>query len=36
MKLEQQSVVNVRQREILKSRIIQTLLDKPSRLWQAP
>ena len=36
MKLEQQAVVNVRQREILKSRIIQALLDKPSRLWQAP
>ena len=36
MKLEQQSVVNVRQREILKSRIIQALLDKPSRLWQPP
>jgi predicted DNA-binding mobile mystery protein A len=36
MKLEKQSVANVRQRETLKSRIIQTLLDKPSRLWQAP
>ena len=36
MKLEQQAVVNVRQREILKSRIIQALLDKPSRLWQPP
>jgi predicted DNA-binding mobile mystery protein A len=36
MKLEKQSVANVRQREILKSRIIQALLDKPSRLWQAP
>jgi len=36
MKLEKQSVANVRQRETLKSRIIQTLLEKPSRLWQAP
>lgn len=36
MKLEKQSVANVRQRETLKSRIIQNLLDKPSRLWQAP
>lgn len=36
MKLEKQSVANVRQRESLKSRIVQTLLDKPSRLWQSP
>jgi len=36
MKLEKQSAANVRQREILKGRIIQALLDKPSRLWQAP
>lgn len=36
MKLEKQSVANVRQREALKQRIILGLFDKPSRLWQTP
>ena len=36
MKLEKQSVADTRHREGLKQRIILTLLDKPSRLWQTP
>lgn len=36
MKLEKQTVANARQREAMKQRIVQTLLEKPSRLWQTP
>ena len=36
MTLEKQSVADARQRATLKRRIVQTLLDKPSRLWQTP
>lgn len=34
MKLEKQAVSNSRQRKAMKQRIILSLLDKPSRLWQ--
>ena len=36
MKLEKQSVANARHRASLKNHIVQTLMDKPSRLWQTP
>jgi predicted DNA-binding mobile mystery protein A len=36
MKLEKQSVSNAKQRQAMKQRIAMALLDKPSRLWQAP